>query len=240
MNENDFARIIVESKAFPTQKRLLFEMNSLFGQIDFKGKKVLDIGGGEGILSFYAEIKGAVEVVCLEPEGEGGEMGILQKFIALQQVLQCRKVQLVKDTFQNYITENKFDIVVMHDSVNHLNEPACINLKNIPEFRNEYVSYFKKLHDLMKPGGNLIITDCSNINFWPLVGLANPFSNTMEWEKHQTPEIWKQIVEESGFMFKKLSWSSINRFGAFGKIIFGNRLAAFFLVSHFKLYFTNL
>jgi 2-polyprenyl-3-methyl-5-hydroxy-6-metoxy-1,4-benzoquinol methylase len=46
-------------------------MDNLFRDIDFDGKRVLDIGGGDGVYSFYAAAMGAAEVVCLEPEAAG-------------------------------------------------------------------------------------------------------------------------------------------------------------------------
>src|SRR5438105_1775838 len=55
-------------------------MHSLFCGVEFEGRRVLDIGGGEGVYSFYAAASGASEVVCLEPEAAGSIGGETDMF----------------------------------------------------------------------------------------------------------------------------------------------------------------
>src|SRR5438067_4566581 len=55
-------------------------MQSLFRGVQFDGKRVLDIGGGDGIYSFYAAARGATEVMCLEPEARGAIPGAANIF----------------------------------------------------------------------------------------------------------------------------------------------------------------
>ena len=44
-----------------------------FKDVDFKNKTVLDIGGGNGIYSFYARSQGASSALNLEPFGAGSK-----------------------------------------------------------------------------------------------------------------------------------------------------------------------
>ena len=43
----------------------------LFGDFDFKNKKILDVGGGAGLASAYAIVNGAKHSTLLEPEADG-------------------------------------------------------------------------------------------------------------------------------------------------------------------------
>src|SRR4051794_34740932 len=40
-------------------------LEDLFRHVDFTNARMLDVGGGEGLCSFYAAVVGAREVVCL-------------------------------------------------------------------------------------------------------------------------------------------------------------------------------
>src|SRR5690242_7361283 len=48
----------------------------LFRDVPLRGARVLDVGGGTGLFTMYAAAMGASEVVCLEPEAEGGSSGM--------------------------------------------------------------------------------------------------------------------------------------------------------------------
>ena len=52
------------------------QLEDLFDGVDLSGKRMLDIGGGSGIYSFYAACAGAREVICLEPEAAGSMSGV--------------------------------------------------------------------------------------------------------------------------------------------------------------------
>jgi cyclopropane fatty-acyl-phospholipid synthase-like methyltransferase len=240
MTEIEFAQIIVDNGIFPTMKRLRFKLDNLFDKLKLSGKTVLDIGGGEGLLSFYSAYKGAQNVICLEPESEGSSFGVIEKFYSLKEQFQFSNVSLNKDVFQNFKTALQFDLILMYNSINHLNEPACINIRSDKHAKSEYMEYFNKLYALTNNNGILIISDCSNKNFWDSIRIRNPFAKNIEWNKHQSPEIWFDLAQKSGFKFEKLIWSSFNRLGKPGKIIFANKIAAYFFDSHFNLYLKKI
>ena len=117
-----------------------------------------------------------------------------------------------------------------------MNEDACIKLRESKIAKEEYRNIFRKLSKMTSSGSKLIICDCSNKNFFNLMGLKNPFATSIEWEKHQSPEVWAKLLEECGFRKEKIRWSSFNRLGRFGKLIFGNKFLSYFLTSHFCLW----
>ena len=237
MDELEFASIILQNKINSTKKRLLFRLNTLFEKLEFNDKTVLDVGGGEGLLSFYASFKGAREVICLEPAKEGSRIGAVEKFHCLKTQFQSFNVSLCNDNFQNFNSDLLFDIIIMHNSINHINEQACMNLRSDKKAKSEYSEYFKKLFKLTNLEGHMIISDCSHLNFWHLIKIQNPYVKSIEWDKHQSPEVWIDMCQRSGFRLEKIKWSSFSRFGKTGEKVIGNRFAAYFFDSHFNLYF---
>jgi len=77
----------------------------------------------------------------------------------------------VQDTFQKYKHTDIFDIVILHNSINHLNEDACIKLKEDKAAKEEYKKYFRKLFQMTNSNARLIICDCSNKNFFNFIVL---------------------------------------------------------------------
>lgn len=133
------------------------------------------------------------------------------------------------------MTDEKFDIVLLHNSVNHLDEPACMRLLDDESARATYRELFRRIAALTNKGGKLIVSDCTRNNLFPALGLTNPFSRTIEWEKHQAPEVWAGLLEQCGFGNRSIGWRSPNGLGALGGALFGNRLAAYFWKGEFIL-----
>ena len=68
----DFYKIISDNGFYSKPERLKFYLEQqLFKGIDFKGKSLIDIGGGSGLFGYYAALKGASKVVIMEPEFDG-------------------------------------------------------------------------------------------------------------------------------------------------------------------------
>ncbi|MGE5458505.1 MAG: class I SAM-dependent methyltransferase [Methanococcaceae archaeon] len=233
---DNFLSIMVSNEAYPSKDNLRFKYDQLFGNIDFKGKNVLEIGGGQGVFCFYAAIRGAKWVVNLEPEGAGSKSGYIEKFRLLKEELGIHNVELIATTFQEYNPDNiKFDIILLYNSINHLDEKACIELRTNSVSWNSYKDIFRKIYSLSNNYAKIIIGDCSNKNLFPLLGLKNPLHKSIEWHKHQSPIIWTKLLKECGFCNPVLSWTTFNRFGKVGKYLFGNKYLSFFLISHFVL-----
>ena len=231
-----YLNTIINEGLYSDQKRLLFKVTEFFGKIDLTNKSVLDIGGGYGLLSFYAGIKGANIVLCLEPESDGSSEGVQTNFNKIKSNLNLNNVSLSTDLFQNLKVDEKYDLIILHNSINHLNETTCSNLIIDLKYQNEYIGYFNKMYELLSEKGELIFSDCSRHNFWNKIGLKNPIVSGIEWKKHQSPYVWSRLLTKSGFKVKKIKWNSFNRFGMVGKIITGNILVSYFLTSHFTIY----
>ena len=58
---------------------------------------------------------------------------------------------------------------------------------------------------------------------------------SIEWHKHQSPEIWSQLLRQNGFLNPEVTWSSFNSLGKFGRIIMNNKFINYMTLSHFRL-----
>jgi hypothetical protein len=233
---DDFLSKMISNGAYPSKENLKFKYDQIFRNIDFTGKNVLEIGGGAGVFCFYASMRGANRVVNLEPEADGSKSGYIDKFRSLKDSLGINNVELIESTFQDYNPlDMKFDIILLYNSINHLDEKACIDLLTSPRSWEIYRDIFKRIHSMSNIDARVIIGDCSNKNFFPLIGLRNPIYKRIEWHKHQAPNVWTELLQECGFSNPAVSWTTFNSFGRLGQLLFGNRYISYFLISHFVL-----
>jgi 2-polyprenyl-3-methyl-5-hydroxy-6-metoxy-1,4-benzoquinol methylase len=133
--ENFFSSV-VEEGIRPSRANLRFYLDFLFDSVALEGNSVLDIGGGDGTLGFYARCAGAKQVVCLEPEEAGSSAGMTETFRRMQARLGLSEVRFESKTFQAFDPRGEtFDVILLHNSLNHLDEEACIALQRDPAAR---------------------------------------------------------------------------------------------------------
>ena len=231
-----YLNTVIREGLYSGKGKLQFKMETLFRGIDFKNKRVLDIGGGFGMYSFYAACSGAESVVCLEPEGEGSSSGVTDTFHKLNRLLERNNVESKPVAIQALEPEGgTFDVILLHNSINHVDEAACINLLRDSKSRSVYREIFSKIFSLSNKGAKIIICDCSRYNFFALLRIRHPFAPNVEWHKHQAPRVWANLLGEAGFMNPKIRWSSFNILRNWGRVLVGNKLMAYFLTSNFRL-----
>lgn len=207
-----------------------------FEGIELEDATVLDIGGGKGLSSCYASVCGAKRVVCLEPEGDGaGGSGARQRCRSLIKKLSIDNVEVIPETFQDFDCNERFDIILSQASINHLDEKACVELMHDPKAHARYRQLFSKLYEIAAQGAYLIISDCSPHNIFPDLGLKHPINRSIEWEKHQPPEIWACMLISAGFEQPEVRWLTYGKLGFFGRKFLSNKLGAYFLESAFAL-----
>lgn len=233
---DQFYSIAVKNKLYSSRNRLKTHLYFIFGDHNLAGKNVLDVGGGAGLLTFFAAANGAC-AICVEPEFDGSSNGMIERFYRIKKDLNffSGTADLQKITFQNFNPDKVYDIIVLANSVNHLDEDATKSLSQDKAARERFIEIFKKMYLMIQPGGRLIITDCDRRNFFNDLGVKSPFMPTIEWDKHQSPYLWLELLREVGFSRPSVRWSSPNSLGRLGRLLFGNRLVAYFLFSHFRL-----
>lgn len=215
-------------------RRLRHQMDLQYQNIDFANKRVIDIGGGNGVHSLYVAAKGATKVLLIEPESAGSTEGVVDLFKAWKSEIGNQNIELLTTTFQDYEHAGAtFDAIIIQDAINHLDEDGCTHLLSNKNSQQVFAKLFHKLASISHPGTILHFSDCSSRNFYPSVGLSNPFDPGIEWEKHQPPSIWIEMLKEVGFQPISTRWSTPTRLGKLGKVLSHSPLAAFFFTSHF-------
>jgi SAM-dependent methyltransferase len=219
-----------------SDKRIEFWIRQSLRHLDFREKTVLDVGAGTGTFTCYLAQRGARHVVALEPDLDGSGSGAgLATLSDRVQSLGLKNVSSSNQTFQSYETEKRFDIVLLHAVINHLDETAVMVAHEAEWARDRYRQLLGKVYQLLTPGGVAIIADCARDNVFPLLGRRNPFAPTIEWHKHQNPTIWRALCRDVGFRNIQLNWATPNRLRRFGWLV-NNWPAAFLLHSHFILH----
>lgn len=216
------------------ERRLRFRMDVAYEEVEFSGRRVLDIGGGMGAHTLYAAASGAKYVLNLEPEGAGGADGEVARFDALRKELGYQQAMIERCTIQAWRPPAEpFDIVLIQDAINHLDEQACITLQRDSQSVDKYRQLFEKLASVAKAGATLVVSDCSSNNIFPALGTRNPFDPAIEWHKHQPPGCWIDLLEEAGFRLVGLRWSTPSCLGKVGQVTLGHAWFAYLYTSHF-------
>ena len=96
--------------------------NRIFEGIDIKGKSILDVGCGNGELMRSALLQGANICKGIEPNVN-----------VTKSIWNIKDILLFPIRFQDYeMAANTIDVIVLKDSINHLDEESCITLhKNV-------------------------------------------------------------------------------------------------------------
>ncbi len=191
-------------------KALDFRCRYLFADVDsVDGKTMLDIGGGTGLFSAWAVANGARCATNLEPEIDGSSNGMLERFrttAAVDKSWAGRLVACDKPLQAYDFKAGPFDLVLSNASINHLDEDCCIHLRDSTAARTTYVNLLTRLKDAMAPGGWFVVSDAENVNYWNRLGLTPPFAKSIEWHKHQEPDVWARLFEEAGFERVSVRW----------------------------------
>lgn len=234
LRDASFDRILAQD-VYPFPDRWNGSMARQFRGLDLDSARILDIGGGSGALSFWCAVQGS-NVTCLEPLALGSNSDMDSTFERFHaEVKTSFAVDLKRQTFQEFVSADTYDVIVMHNSINHLDEVSCESLRDSTDSRDMYTSLFKKAADLMNPGGTLIASDCARLNLFGQLGIRNPFSPDIEWHIHQQPSAWVSLLLEAGFVNPEIHWNPMNRTGSLGRLLFANALGAYLTTSHFTI-----
>lgn len=208
--------------------------NYVFRSILLDNKVLFDVGGGNGIASFFfAKNAHNGSSVVIDPLSDGSNDTMRTQFRLLKERFVSEKVSFLKATTEALPHTEFCDIMLMHNSINHFDESIVFSLA----YDNAaQITYRKLLGDALthlKPGGFLIVSDCSSNNFFGNFFGWNPFAPAIEWNKHASPRVWEEILSSLGLTHLDTSWNARRELGSFGKLFLANKYVSYFLDSHF-------
>lgn len=224
------------SVGYASASRYVARANHLFKGIRLAGKDVLEVGCGAGAWALWAGLHHARKVVGLEPEADGliaGTEGAFERNIRrleLSNIVESQRTKL-----QDFSATAEFDVIMLNNTINHLDEAAVQMLGSDQQARLTYIAILEQIRSLTRQGGVVIIADCSRYNLWPNFSLKSPFCPTIEWEKHQSPRLWTELFEDAGFVLRDLRWAPCYPLG----MLTANALFAYVTISEFVLRFTK-
>jgi len=223
-----------------TSKLNWYFRDQIFSGVDTENKKLIDIGGGNGLASIWSLMEGnCKEALVVDPLSDGSNSRMFEQFQKMKTASGVgERLQFLDGTLEDLNSEgNNFDIALMHNSINHINEEMTPMLTFSEKARNAFLKEFRSIRSLMADNGILIISDCSNRNFFGDMGIKNPIAPTINWTVHQSPHVWSSLIEASGYKCLKTTWTTRRELGRFGHAILGNKVGAYLTNSHFSLAF---
>ncbi len=232
-----FFDVAVRSNAYTKPGRLRTFLNYIFEGVSFQERNVLDVGGGTGLLTIWAAVNGA-SAVCLEPESAGATQNVRKVFERMKgEISSNLQASISPEYVQDYLAscDRKFDVIVMANSINHIAEKECSTLLENESSRKAYITFFEQAKSHLNPGGLLIVTDCDRKNFFGDLGFRSPVMPSIDWSIHQSPTTWGGLMEQAGLRVTSIKWTTPNFLGSLGQALLGNRVAAYFLFSHFRV-----
>jgi SAM-dependent methyltransferase len=207
--------------------------NFLFQGIPLTGTHVLEVGCGTGAWAIWAALHGAHQVVGIDPEADGSGPGVISTFHeTLKKLGLTDRIGIRSCTLQELpLSIPPFDIIVMYNVINHLDEDSVVVLHRDPAAIARYVTLSANLRTRIRPSGWLIVADCMRDNLWYRLGLRSPFAPSIEWHKHQNPRTWIDLFRQAGFQYFDLRWSPVQPLPK----LTANRFVQYLTASHFVL-----
>lgn len=186
----------------------------LFTGIPLDAAHVLEVGCGTGAWAIWAALHGADRVVAIEPEAQGSTSNTLATFRRTIEILELNGKITATDHYlhQLPLQQELFDIIVMYNVINHLDEDAVAVLHQNPAALARYVAILQDLRLRMRPDGSVIVADCARTNLWNQLGLVSPFARCIEWHKHQNPPVWIDVFERANYQYLDLRWQPLQPF----------------------------
>jgi len=236
MDNQEKLTLAAQIAGYATVKRYLSRTGFIFEGLALQGKRILEVGCGSGAFCIWAAMQGAGHVLGIEPEADGYIQGTLDNFRASLQKLGLNNVEGKNCFFQDLqVPDKKFDIILMNNVINHLDENAVEILHKDKHAAGKYVAIAKELKKYLNPGSLIIVADCARSNFWNAIGLKSPVSPTIEWHKHQNPRQWIEVFFQAGYGLYDFRWSPLYPIGKLAS----NFFVQYMTMSHFVLRFQN-
>jgi len=233
----EFAAILAED-GHHNFESFLHTYRHQFEGVPLKGRRILEIGSGKGLLSLYMALQGG-SVVGMEPEMWGSTPGA-----ASLQAGRARRLgvdlEFLDADFNTYdFKDQRFDVIVLEACINHLYESPHSALAHRPTFE-AYQKIAAHMLALLAPGGVVVATDASRYAFFTMAkkyGIRRPWNwehTSINWRVHQNGSTWAQIFKAAGFSRATVDYPVPQKLAPLAPLV-NTALANFFLQGRFIL-----
>jgi SAM-dependent methyltransferase len=215
-------------------------LQHVFRDVDWRGKRVLEIGSGRGLIAIYMGMQGAARVLSMEPELVGSTSGVIQEQRERIAGLGLTNVEVIAADFNTWDPKGQqFDVIVSRSSINHLYHSEK-HAAHDPATYAKYVEVAQRVLTMLSPGGLFIATDSCRYGFFNAVrhlGIHRPWTGKrsgVDWRHHQNPGTWKRIFRDAGFDRAEARYPVPYRLRHAAPLV-DNAVANFFLTGNFIL-----
>jgi SAM-dependent methyltransferase len=212
-----------------------------FGTLDFSGKRILEIGAGNGLYACCVASLHAEHLIALEPQLDGARASYIATFEQRIEKLKLPNLELQTVRLEGFSAPSAlFDLIYMLTVINHLDETHVRTLDTDEHSREVFRQRLRPVYEWLKPGGTLVISDNTNTHaYMPLMKLGllkrHPFAPSITWEIHQPPRVWKMLLESIGFTSICYHWATHWRYPQIPRVLCENVIAAYLYSGVFVL-----
>ena len=207
--------------------------NYIFDGINLRDKKLLDLGGGNGIASFFAyHTEKSCKCTIVDPYVDGSHKQMHTQFEDLSK-LYDNSVTLHNGYVDTLPESHTFDLILMHNSINHIGEDIVGDIDTNKNSQVEYSKRLTKILDRAKSNSIIIVSDCSSKNLWNDLKIKNILAPTIDWNLHKPPSVWQKLLEDLDCQHISTKWTARRELLLIGKFILSNRFASYMINSSF-------
>ena len=216
-------------------RQVYYVDNYLFPS-DIAGKRMLDIGGGDGFLGLYNRvIRGASSISIIDSyDSHGGKGGHESGYDNMMEIIQRHKIEnvdVIKSDIRDVkLSSEQFDSVYARNSFHHI-------FGHYRTEDSEIVELMVSIHGALVPGGSLIIGETSRNQVWRFIPpIRNRMANGPWIHKKITPKRLKRCATSAGFKSVAIRWYTLYKLRSL-KPLLSNQAANAFMTGSYVLEF---
>jgi hypothetical protein len=163
-------------------------------------------------MAIYMALNGARRVVALEPSADGSTPAHVTVLKDRLDKLQLDNFAFLPARVEDYhCGPESFDLIYILAVIEHIRETRR-PLSKDPEAWSVYREAFSRFYRMLRPGGALVLTNCSRHVFWSHLqwvtrsNIRSPLAPNVDWPLHQSPSVWATLARETSFNHSELHW----------------------------------
>ena len=216
-------------------RQVYYVDNYLFPS-DIAGKRMLDIGGGDGFLGLYNRIvRGASSISIIDSyDSHGGKGGHESGYDNMMETIQRHKIEnvdVIKSDIRDVkLSSEQFDSVYARNSFHHI-------FGHYRTEDSEIVELMVSIRGSLVPGGSLIIGETSRNQVWRFIPpIRNRMANGPWIHKKIAPKRLKRCATSAGFKSVAVRWYTLYKLRSL-KPLLSNQAANAFMTGSYVLEF---